>query len=87
MNIPAAELPDWYAIDEIATGGVWTVREGAAERPALLIASGLDQDMRLIAAAPKMAKLLALYYVSANPDPVLFKRRAAAILNDAGIRP
>lgn len=85
--IRADQLPDWFAINEIDRGGVWSVREGAPEFPALRIAAGTEENMKLCGAAVKMAKLLAAIHRSPNFDPVYFKRRIQAVLAEAGITP
>lgn len=83
----ADQLPDWFLCDEIKSNSTWAVRESADEAPALRVACGTEENMRLAAAAVKMAKLLATIHRSPNFDAVYFKRRIVEVLAEAGVTP
>lgn len=90
MMHPAHQLPDWFLVNELDRSGCWAVREGADEAPALRVAYGTEENMRMTSAAIKMAKLLALMYRNRNWDEnsvVMFKTRIEAVLRQAGVTP
>jgi hypothetical protein len=72
--------------------GAWTVRErlqylNSGEPPVLLIASGTEENCKLIAAAVPFARFLAELVRSDDHNPVRVKMKAQALLVIAGIEP
>lgn len=88
--IKVTDLQDWIAQDESDTGGCWTVREryqglNSEQPPLLLIATGTEENMRMIAATIALTRLLVNFIGSPEPNVIYFKTKARAILTAAGV--
>ena len=81
--IRLADLRSWRAISE---PGKWTVREDFAGAHVLLIASGTEENMRIVGVAPKALSLLARALKDGAIKDQKHVNEASAILDVAGVQ-